>query len=60
MPLVSEAQRKWMHANHPDMAARWEAETPKGAKLPARVGPPHSRPKKAKLAEVAKRLVNKP
>lgn len=43
MPFQSKAQRAWMHANKPDMAARWEAETPKGAKLPA-----HVRPKKAK------------
>ncbi len=33
MPFKSEAQRKWMHANHPKMAERWEHETPKG-KLP--------------------------
>ncbi len=30
MPLRSKAQRRWMHATHPDMAARWEKETPKG------------------------------
>lgn len=23
-----------MHATHPEMAKRWEAETPKGKKLP--------------------------
>ena len=34
MPFKSQAQRKWMHANHPEMAKRWEKETPKGAKLP--------------------------
>jgi len=37
MPFKSEAQRRWMWANDPVMAARWEAETPAGA-LPARVG----------------------
>jgi hypothetical protein len=36
VPFKSEAQRKWMHANHPGMARRWEAHTPEGA-LPARV-----------------------
>lgn len=41
MPFKSSAQRKWMHANHPQMAKRWEAETPKG-KLPE-----HVKPKKA-------------
>lgn len=34
MPMKSEAQRKWMHANKPKMAKRWEKETPKAAKLP--------------------------
>jgi hypothetical protein len=37
MPLKSEAQRAWMHANKPEMAARWEAHTPKGP-LPKRAG----------------------
>lgn len=36
MPFKSEAQRRWMHANHPEMAKEWEAHTPAG-KLPARV-----------------------
>lgn len=40
MPLVSQAQRRWMHSQKPEMAARWEKETPKGKKLPARVGKP--------------------
>ena len=26
MPFKSEAQRRWMHANRPEMAKRWEAE----------------------------------
>jgi hypothetical protein len=26
MPFKSEKQRKWMHANKPTMAARWERE----------------------------------
>ncbi len=38
MPFKSKAQRRWMHAKEPAMAKRWERETPKGAKLPARVG----------------------
>ena len=33
MPFESQAQRNWMYANHPAMAARWESVTPKG-KLP--------------------------
>lgn len=38
MPFKSQAQRAWMHANHPEMAKRWETHTPEG-KLPARVKP---------------------
>lgn len=37
MPFKSEAQRKWMHANEPEMATKWEKHTPKGKKLPKRV-----------------------
>jgi len=37
MPFKSKAQRRWMHANEPKMANRWEDHTPKGKKLPERV-----------------------
>ena len=37
MPMKSQAQRKWMHANDPKMAKKWEAETQKGKKLPVKV-----------------------
>lgn len=37
MPFKSKAQRAWMYANHPAMASRWAAHTPKGKKLPKRV-----------------------
>lgn len=37
MPIKSESQRKWLHANKPAMAKRWEKETPKEKKLPKRV-----------------------
>lgn len=36
-PMKSKKQRAWMHANKPEMAKRWEKETPKGKKLPTRV-----------------------
>ena len=36
MPFVSEAQRRFMHARHPEIARRWEAHTPK-KKLPRHV-----------------------
>lgn len=37
MPFKSEAQRRWMYANEPAMAKRWQKETPKRADLPKRV-----------------------
>lgn len=34
MPFASKAQMRWMYANKPEIAKRWEKETPKGKKLP--------------------------
>jgi hypothetical protein len=34
MPFQSTAQRRFMHAKHPEIAKRWEEHTPKGEKLP--------------------------
>ena len=34
MPMKSQKQRKFLHAKHPEIAKRFEAETPKKAKLP--------------------------
>lgn len=34
MPYVSEAQRRYMHAKHRDIAARWDREYPNQGKLP--------------------------
>lgn len=39
MPMRSQKQRKFLHLNHPDVAAQFERETPKGKKLPDRVKP---------------------
>lgn len=36
MPFKSDSQRRWMYANHPAMAKRWQKETPKGD-LPEKV-----------------------
>ena len=33
-PFTSQAQRGFMYAKHPEIAKRWEKETPKGRKLP--------------------------
>lgn len=37
MPFESQAQRGYMYVHHPEIAKRFEAETPKGAKLPEHV-----------------------
>ena len=37
MPMRSEAQRKFLWANNPKLAKKFEAETPKGKKLPKKV-----------------------
>ena len=37
MPFKSKAQRKFMYAKHPNLAAEFEAATPKGKKLPEHV-----------------------
>jgi hypothetical protein len=37
MPFKSQAQRKWMFANQPEMAERWARKTPKGKKLPKKL-----------------------
>lgn len=39
MPFKSERQRRWMHANKPDMAKKYEDESPKGKKLPETAKP---------------------
>ena len=36
MPMKSQAQRGYLHANKPELAKKFEAETPKGKKLPKR------------------------
>jgi hypothetical protein len=39
MPLKSKAQERWMWANDPEMAKRWEKETKNRKALPERVKP---------------------
>ncbi len=47
MPYRSEAQRRFLEANHPELAKQFEEETPITARLPPRVG----RSKKSKHGE---------
>jgi len=37
MPLKSKKQERWMWANKPEMAKRWEKETPNRKALPEKV-----------------------
>lgn len=39
MPMKSKAQRAYLHANEPTLAAEFERATPKGKKLPDRLHP---------------------
>jgi hypothetical protein len=45
MPFKSQAQRKYLYANEPKVAAKFAKETPKGAKLPQKVKPSKSKKK---------------
>jgi hypothetical protein len=48
MPFVSQSQRGYMYANHPEIAKEFESATPKGKKLPYHV--------KSKKAALKRRL----
>lgn len=37
MPYASEAQRRYMHTQHPQIAERFDRETPRDARLPEHV-----------------------
>lgn len=37
MPFKSEAQRKYLYANKPELAKEFESKTPKKKKLPKKV-----------------------
>jgi len=50
MPFVSQSQRNFMYANHPDIAKEFESKTPKGEKLPY-----HVKSKKAALQRKIKK-----
>ena len=43
MPYVSDAQRKFMHARHPGIAARWDREYPNQHELPEHIKKPMKR-----------------
>ncbi len=41
MPYKSQAQRRFLHSQHPDIAARWDKEYPNQKGLPERKGSKH-------------------
>ena len=48
MPYRSDAQRRFMHARHPEIAKRWDAEYGGGGNLPEHVpGAAHAAKRKA-------------
>lgn len=52
MPFKSQAQRGFMYARHPEIAKRWEKETPHDHKLPEHVG-------ESSMQEIAKQRLAK-
>jgi hypothetical protein len=46
MPFASQAQRRFMYARHPEIAARWRKESGPQRDLPQRTGAPPSRKRK--------------
>lgn len=44
MPMKSKAQRRYLWATHPELAQEFEDKTPKGAKLPEKVGKKKKKP----------------
>lgn len=58
MPYVSDAQRKWMHANHPEMAKRWDEHTPKGKKLPEYVVKPEREKTSSLISECFSKIAS--
>lgn len=50
MPFVSESQKRFMYAKHPDMAREFQAATPKDAMLPEKVD------KKARMGAMQRQL----
>jgi len=42
MPFVSEKQKRWMYANHPRMAARWQKHSIRNKRTAGRIDPTRS------------------
>lgn len=47
MPFKSEAQRHYLYAKEPAVAAKFESKTPKGANLPEKMSKRRGKPHKS-------------
>ena len=55
MPFQSESQRRFLWANHPDIAKRWAHEYPgRNSGLPAHVKPRGTAKRRGLLAKIAR------
>jgi hypothetical protein len=54
MPIKSKSQRAFLHAKKPTVAAKFEAATPKGAKLPAVAKPAAPKSKEISMGDFMK------
>lgn len=52
MPMKSEAQRRYLWANEPEVAAEFEAETKPGSQLPNRLHPPRKDSKRRRMSAI--------
>lgn len=59
MPFKSEAQRRFMHANHPEIAKEFEAATPKDAVLPKYVKGSAAQQRRVKVMQGLKKAFPK-
>lgn len=55
MPFQSDAQRKFLYSQHPDVAKEFASKTPKGANLPEHKGK-SKKHNKAQQDAIARRL----
>lgn len=55
MPYRSEAQRRFLHARHPEIAARWDAKYETPTHLPQHVSTTHAQRRVALIRKMQKK-----
>jgi len=58
MPFASQAQRRWMYANEPEMAKKWEKHTPKGKKLPKKKRKKRKKTKNESIVDIIASMIS--